>query len=93
MTPRGTMVFLMDNYPETVPIYWPDSCMFIKTDEQCAVGVMMKMTAESWVRHDKDKTTEQSEREIGPRQVSQHPLNPILNLKVVLNGEELQQLV
>ncbi len=47
--PSGTMVFLMDNYPDSVPIYGPDSCMFMKTDEPRAVRVIMRMTTESWV--------------------------------------------
>ncbi len=59
---RCTMVFLMDNYPDTVPIYGPDSCMFMKTDEPRAVRVMMRITAESWVKLDKDKPTEWRER-------------------------------
>ncbi len=62
VSPRGNMVGLMNNYPETVPIYGPDSCMFMKTDEPRAVGVMMRMTAESWVRLEKDKPTEWRER-------------------------------
>ncbi len=31
--PGGNMVCLMDNKLETVPIYGPDSCMFMTTDE------------------------------------------------------------
>ncbi len=53
--PRGNMFCLMDNYPETVLIYGPDSCMFMKTDEPCAVGVRMRMTADSWVGLHKDR--------------------------------------
>ncbi len=50
------MVCLIENLPETVPIYGADSCMFAKTDEPRAVRVMMKMTAESWIRLEKDRS-------------------------------------
>ncbi len=61
--PGGNMVCLMDNYLETVSIYGLDSCMFMTTDEPCAVGVMMRITAELCVRLDKDRPTEWRETE------------------------------
>ncbi len=60
--PRGNMVCLIENLSETVPIYRPDSCMFIKTDEPCAVGVMMRITSELWIIIKKDRSTKQRER-------------------------------
>ncbi len=32
--------------------------MFVKTNEPHAVGVMMRMTAESWIRLEKDRSME-----------------------------------
>ncbi len=37
MPPIGNMVCLLENLPENVPIYRPDSCRFITIDEPCAV--------------------------------------------------------
>ncbi len=53
----------IENLPETVPIYGPDSCMFVKNDEQHAVRVMMKGTAKSWIRLEKDRSMERRERD------------------------------
>ncbi len=56
--------------------------MFIKTEEAHAVGVMMKMTAELWIRLEKDISMERRKRDSPPI------FNTILNLTVELDGEE-----
>ncbi len=55
---QGTTAYCLDILSEMVPLYGAEGVLFVKTDNPCSVGMLMRMHSDFWDNLDIDKLKE-----------------------------------
>ncbi len=59
--PEGMTAYCLDTLPATVPLHGPEGVLFMKSENQHSVGILMRSYTDSWENLDIDKLQEKQE--------------------------------